>query len=429
MKIIDSKAKGFSGFFRRILERGEGAAGPVEESVKEILSGVKTGGDRAVRGYTKKFDGVDIRGGFRVSESEIKSALKKVSKRDKKLLELAASRIEAFHRRQLRNSWFFTEEDGTLLGTRITPLERVALYVPGGKASYPSTVLMNAIPARVAGVKEVFMTTPPGPGGISPTVLAAAAVAGVDRVYRIGGAQAVGAFAYGTATVPGVDKITGPGNIYVATAKRLVYGVVDIDMVAGPSEILIINDGTGDASWMASDLLGQAEHDELASSVIITTSRKTALAVKKEVQRQLERIKPLKRRRIAESSISDYGAIITVKDLAEATRLSNEIAPEHLELFVENPFELLGSIRNAGAVFLGRNTPEAAGDYMAGPNHTLPTGGTARFSSPLGVDDFIKKTSVMGFSEKGIKALGPDIERFARIEGLTAHAASVKKRI
>jgi len=427
MKIIRSKGRGFSEFISRILNRGTSVVPGVEGSVRAIIDDVRLRGDRAVAEYTKKFDGVDLRGRIEVKKKEIDRAFKKIPEKDVNLLELAASRIEAFARRQLQNSWFFTDPDGTTLGTRITPLERVGIYVPGGKASYPSTVLMNAVPARVAGVGEVFMATPPGRGEVNPHVLAAARIAGVDRVFRTGGAQAVASFAYGTKTVPAVDKITGPGNIYVATAKRLVYGKVDIDMIAGPSEILVINDGTGEPSWMAADLLSQAEHDELASSMLITTSQKTARAVKAEVERQIKKLSPV-RRGIAVASIANYGAIITVKDLDEAAAISNRLAPEHLELFVERPFEALGLIRNAGAVFLGANTPEAAGDYLAGPNHTLPTGGTARFSSPLGVEDFVKRTSVIGFSAKGIKALGKSIERFAELEGLEAHAKSVKIR-
>lgn len=308
----------------------------------------------------------------------------------------------------------------------VTPIERIGIYVPGGKAVYPSTVLMNAIPARVAGVKEVAMATPPSENGINPYVLAAAEISEVDKIYQVGGAQAIAALAYGTETIPKVDKIVGPGNIYVATAKRLVFGIVDIDMIAGPSEILIINDGRGEPSWIAADLLSQAEHDELASSMFITTSKKMAEAVAKEVATQLQ---GLKRKTIAQNSIDRYGAIIVTKNLAEAADISNKIAPEHLELFVEKPFELLKKIRNAGAIFLGHNTSESLGDYMAGPNHTLPTGGAARFSSPLGVEDFIKRSSIIAFSPKGLKKLGKDVARFAEIEGLEAHGKSVVVRM
>jgi len=427
MKIIKSDDRGFSSLLTSITQRGAEDTSAVEAAVASILDSVRVKGDKAVIEFTKKFDGVALaKKDLLVSPKEIDAAAKRVSKKDIALLELAAERIRAFHERQKQNSWFTTDESGTILGSKVTALERAGIYVPGGKAAYPSTVLMNAIPARVAGVDEVVMVTPPGAKGINPMVLAAAKVAGVDRVYRVGGAQAIGALAFGTATIPKVDKITGPGNIYVATAKRLVFGTVDIDMVAGPSEILIINDGTGDPSWMAIDLLSQAEHDELASSILVTTSGKMAESVSREVERQL---KKLKRRKIAAASIDRYGVIIVARDLTEAAKISNRIAPEHLELFVEEPFELLGLIRNAGAVFMGRNTPEAAGDYLAGPNHTLPTGGTARFSSPLGVEDFIKRTSVISFSKAGIDKLGGDIARFASLEGLEAHEQSARARI
>lgn len=426
MRVIESKDKNFPALLSSITGRGEEETGRVELSVKAILEGVKKGGDRALVEYTRKFDGADVKGRIEVTPKEIDRAAKRVPKRDLRLLELAASRIESFHKKQLQNSWFSTDPSGATLGARVTPLERAGIYVPGGKAAYPSTVLMNAIPAKVAGVDEVVMVTPPGGDGVNPYVLAAARVAGVDRVFRVGGAQAIAALAYGTKTVPRVDKITGPGNIYVATAKRLVFGAVNIDMIAGPSEILIINDGTGEPAWIAMDLLSQAEHDELASSILITTSKAMAGAVSTAVAKE---IKKLKRRVIAEASIKDYGAIIIVRDLSEAAAVSNTIAPEHLELFVEKPFELLGEIRNAGAVFLGYHTPEAAGDYLAGPNHTLPTGGTARFSSPLGVEDFIKRTSIISFSERSIDALGAEVKRFADIEGLEAHGKSASVRL
>lgn len=429
MRLVSSSDSGFSGLLKSLRARGEADGGGVESLVKEILADVRLRGDKAVKEYTLKFDGVALRRGGRVSARELNSAVKQVSKGDMALLERAAGRIEDYHRRQTVSSELYEDELGNTLGTRVTPLQRVAIYVPGGKASYPSTVLMNAIPASVAGVGEIIMTTPAAGGGINPHVLAAAVVAGVNRIYGIGGAQAIGAAAYGTTAIPAVDKITGPGNIYVATAKRLVYGMVDIDMIAGPSEILIINDGTGEPSWIAADMLSQAEHDELASSVLLTTSRKMAGAVRAEVVSQLAALRPAKRRKVAEKSISSFGLIIAVKDLVEAAAISNTIAPEHLELFLDNPLDILDNIKNAGAVFLGRNTPEATGDYMAGPNHTLPTGGTARFSSPLGVYDFVKRTSVIGFSPAGIKSLGRDIVRFTRIEGLTAHGASVKKRL
>jgi histidinol dehydrogenase len=426
MKIIRSKDKEFADFLALLAKRNSGGAVDVEQDVREIIDNVRAGGDKALSSYTLKFDNVDLKGRFFVTEAEINRAFKGISKKELQLLELASARIEDFHKKQLQNSWFVTSKDGTLLGSRITPLERVGIYVPGGKAVYPSTVLMNAVPAKVAGVDTIIMATPPGKAGINPYVLASAKIAGVDKILRSGGAQAIAALAYGTLSVPCVDKITGPGNIYVATAKRLVYGAVDIDMIAGPSEILIINDGTGDPAWMAADLLSQAEHDELASCVFVTTSHKTALAVMAEVKKALKR---LERRAIAEASINNYGAVIIADDINDAARISNRIAPEHLELAIEKPLEVLGLIRNAGAIFLGAYTPEALGDYVAGPNHTLPTGGTARFSSPLGVEDFIKRSSVIGFSKKGFDALGPAAIDFANLEGLDAHAESVSVRL
>ncbi len=425
MRVVSTKDKGFPSVLKGLLDRGEADTTRVEDTVREILAGVRKGGDRALVEYTERFDRVDVKGRLRVRDAEIERALKRIPAKDLKLLRLAASRIEAFHRRQVQSSWF-DSEDGIILGQLVTPLAKVGIYVPGGKAAYPSTVLMNAIPARTAGVDEVIMVTPPSPEDINPYVLAAAAVAGVDKIYRVGGAQSIAALAFGTRTIPSVDKIVGPGNIYVATAKRMVYGRVDIDMVAGPSEILIINDGTGEPCWLAADLLSQAEHDELASSVLVTTSSRMAKAVKREVDRQLE---GLKRKGIAARSIANYGAIFVAETMEEALEISNRIAPEHLELCVQAPMELLASVRNAGAVFLGPNTPEAAGDYLAGPNHTLPTGGTARFSSPLGVYDFVKFSSIIGFSEVAIRRLGPSIMRFAEIEGLDAHASSVRSRI
>lgn len=421
MKIIKPTKKGLD-----LIRRVERDTPRIEETVKEIIEDVRLRGDDALLEYTERFGGVRLRsGGLRVRSGEIKKALKKVSKRDLGILRLAARRIEAFHRHQIPQSWF-TTEDGITLGQRVTPLERVGIYVPGGKAVYPSTVLMNVIPARVAGVKEVIMVTPPNKEGINPYVLTAGEIAGVDRVYQVGGAQAIAALAYGTETIPRVDKIVGPGNIYVATAKRLVFGTADIDMVAGPSEILIINDGTGDPQWIAADLLSQAEHDELASAILVTTSLKMASEVKREVTRQL---RALKRKAIAQTSIDRYGRIILVKDIKSAVKVANTIAPEHLELFVERPWEVMNEIENAGAIFLGPYTPEAMGDYLAGPNHTLPTGGTARFSSPLGVEDFVKRSSIITFSRKGLERFGRDVVRFSTLEGLEAHGRSVKVRL
>ena len=428
MKIFSTKEKGFIKALDAILKRGESDTSEAEEAVKAIINGVRENGDKALLKYTERFDKVrfaNMRDAL-CTRQEIERALKNIPKGDLDIIKLAAKRIRAFHKKQLPKSWFFKEKNGTLLGQRVTPLERVGIYVPGGKAVYPSTVLMNAIPAKVAGVKEIIMATPPSKNGINSHVLAAAKIAGVDKIYKVGGAQAVAAMAYGTESIPKVDKIVGPGNIYVATAKRLVFGVVDIDMVAGPSEILIINDGTGAPSWIAADLLSQAEHDELASGILLTTSTKMAEAVAREVEKQL---RELKREAIARVSIERYGAIIITKNPAEAADIANRIAPEHLELFVKKPFELLKKIKNAGAIFLGPNTPEPIGDYMAGPNHTLPTGGTARFSSPLGTEDFIKRSNVLSFSKKGVEKLGKSVVRFTEMEGLGAHGRSVVIRI
>jgi len=428
MKIFSTKEKGFIKALDAILKRGESDTSEAEEAVKAIIDDIRKHGDKALLKYTERFDKVrfaNMRDAL-CTRQEIERALKNIPKRDSDIIKLAAKRIRAFHKKQLPKSWFFKEKNGTLLGQRVTPLERVGIYVPGGKAVYPSTVLMNAIPAKVAGVKEIIMATPPSKNGINSHVLAAAKIAGVDKIYKVGGAQAVAAMAYGTESIPKVDKIVGPGNIYVATAKRLVFGVVDIDMVAGPSEILIINDGTGAPSWIAADLLSQAEHDELASGILLTTSTRMAEAVAREVEKQL---RELKREAIARVSIERYGAIVITKNLAEAADIANRIAPEHLELFVKKPFELLKKIKNAGAIFLGPNTPEPIGDYMAGPNHTLPTGGTARFSSPLGTEDFIKRSNVLSFSKKGVEKLGKSVVRFTEMEGLGAHGRSVVIRI
>ncbi|MBI3752956.1 MAG: histidinol dehydrogenase [Deltaproteobacteria bacterium] len=428
MKIFSTKEKGFIKNLEAIVRRGETDTSGIEEAVRTIINDVRQHGDRSVFKYTEKFDGIRLsKQDVQCGKSDIEKAFKKIPRHDLKILQLAAKRIFAFHKRQIGKSWAFAEKDGTILGQLVTPLERVGIYVPGGKAAYPSTVLMNAIPAVVAGVKQIIMVTPPGRNGINPYVLAAARIAGVDKIYRIGGAQAIAALAYGTETIPKVDKIVGPGNIYVATAKRLVFGAVDIDMIAGPSEILILNDGAGNPSWIAADLLSQAEHDELASSILLTTSKKMADDVAKEVARQIKELR--NRQRIAQASIDRYGAIIITENLTEAAALANKIAPEHLELFTAKPFKLLKKIKNAGAIFLGHNTPEALGDYMAGPNHTLPTGTTARFSSPLGVEDFIKRSSVISFSKKGLKKLDKAVVRFAEIEGLEAHGKSVERRM
>ena len=384
-------------------------------------------GDAALFEYTDRFDRLALSAEtLQVKADEIERAMQAVEPAALEALELAAERIATYHKKQLSETWLSKDESDVQLGQIVRPLDKVGIYVPGGKASYPSSVLMNAVPAKVAGVGEVIMVVPMPDGEANPYVLAAAKIARVDRIFKIGGAQAVAALAYGTESVPRVDKITGPGNIYVATAKKQVFGQVDIDMIAGPSEILIINDGSGNPDHLAADLLSQAEHDEIASSILITTDAAMAEKVQASVAEQLEQ---LPRAEIARQSISDYGAIIVTSDILEAIDFSNRIAPEHLELAVDEPFDILDGIRHAGAVFLGHNTPEAAGDYLAGPNHTLPTGGTARFFSPLGVEDFIKKSSLVYFSREGLERLGDKIVTIAELEGLSAHARSVSIRL
>lgn len=425
--IFKSSDKDFRNRLQAITSRGEADTSKVEEAVKGIIADVRKDGDKALFSYTKQFDRLSVtKNTVKVSEAEFKNARKVVSKEIVESLNLAAKRIESFHRRQVEESWFFHEDDGVTLGQMVKPLERVGAYVPGGKAVYPSSVLMNVIPAKVAGVKEVIVCSPTPDGEINPYVLVAAEIAGTDAVYKIGGAQAVAAMAYGTESIPKVDKIVGPGNIYVATAKRLVFGVVDIDMIAGPSEILVVADESAKPAFIAADLLSQAEHDEMASSILVTTSKKIADETVKELKKQL---KKLSRKEIAEKSLKNYGAIIFVKDLNEAADIVNNIAPEHLELSVDRPFELLPKIKNAGAIFLGHYTPEAVGDYIAGPNHTLPTGGTARFFSPLSATDFLKRSSILYYSEASLKKIGRDAVRIAEAEGLTAHANSVKVRL
>jgi histidinol dehydrogenase len=418
---------GFAEIFRKISERGETIPAEVVQTVQDILADVRERGDAALCEYTERFDRLKLEAAtLEVSAAEKEQALAAVDKDTLATLQLAADRIAAFHQKQKEETWLSNDEPDIQLGQMVTPLDRVGIYVPGGKAAYPSSVLMNAVPAKVAGVGEIIMVVPMPDGVVNPYVLAAAHIAGVDRIFKLGGAQAVAALAYGTATVPRVDKITGPGNIYVATAKRLVFGTVDIDMIAGPSEILVINDGSGNPAHIAADLLSQAEHDELAASILITTDEAFGRQVAKELENQL---KQLSRAAIACQSIDNFGAIILARDLAEAATFSNRIAPEHLELAVAEPFALLPQIRHAGAVFLGHNTPEAAGDYLAGPNHTLPTGGTARFFSPLGTGDFVKKSSLISFSAEGLNRLGADIVKIAELEGLEAHARSVSIRL
>jgi histidinol dehydrogenase len=417
----------FEEVFRQILERSETVPPEIERTVQDILADVRARGDQALFEYTARFDRLCLTAQtLQVSRAEIAQALSEVDPGALAALQLAAERIAAFHRKQKEETWLSRDEDDVQVGQMVRPLDRVGIYVPGGKANYPSSVLMNAIPAKVAGVGEIIMVVPMPDGAVNPHVLAAADLAGVDRIFKIGGAQAVAALAYGTESVPRVDKITGPGNIYVATAKRMVFGRVDIDMIAGPSEILVINEGSGDPEHIAADLLSQAEHDELASSILITTDEAFGQRVGQAVEEQLTR---LSREAIARQSIDRYGAVILARDLDEAATFSNRIAPEHLELAVAEPFKLLEEIRHAGAVFLGHNTPEAAGDYLAGPNHTLPTGGTARFFSPLGTGDFVKKSSLVCFTAEGLQRLGDAIVTIAELEGLEAHARSVSIRL
>ncbi|MBQ1465789.1 MAG: histidinol dehydrogenase [Eubacteriaceae bacterium] len=398
----------------------------VEDSVREIVENVAKNGDAALRELTARFDKVEIKD-FPVSPGEIEEALAEVGEDFLGIMERAASNIRKFHEKQLRSGFIINDEDGILMGQKVIPVDSAGLYVPGGTAAYPSTVLMDSVPAKIAGVKNVIMCTPPGPDGkINPYILAAAHVAGIDRIYKVGGAQAIAAMAYGTESIPKVDKIVGPGNAYVAEAKKQVFGMVSIDMIAGPSEILIIADGASDPVFVASDLLSQAEHDRLASAVLITDSMELAEKVSSEVDRQLE---TLPRREIASASIENNGKIIVCDDIPQAVEVANDIAPEHLELSVDDPFDHLDKIRHAGSVFIGRYAPEPLGDYFSGANHTLPTGGTARFSSPLSVDDFVKKLQYTYYTRDALARVGEDIACFARKEGLEAHARSIEKRM
>ena len=427
MNFLKYGQSGFEKFFGKIEGRAGEVPASVEKTVRKIIDDVRKSGDDALISYTEKFDGVKLAPKkIRVTEKEIEKAYGDVPEEDVDALRLAARRIADFHERQKTQSWFVQEDSGAMLGQRVLPLECVGIYVPGGKASYPSSVLMNAVPAKVAGVPKVVMCVPAPGGKLNPGVLVAADLAGVDEIYKVGGAQAVAAMAYGTKTIPRVDKIVGPGNIYVATAKRLVFGAVDIDMVAGPSEILVVADKTANPAFVAADMLSQAEHDEMASAVLVTDSPELADAVKLELDAQ---IKELPRRKVAEKSLADFGAIILVRDLNEAAEIANRIAPEHLELSVDRPMELLPKIKNAGAIFMGHYTPEAVGDYCAGPNHVLPTGGTARFFSPLSTDDFVKKSSVLMYTKEALEELAPAVLRIAKMEGLDAHARMVEKRL
>ena len=408
-----------------LLRRAGAQAADVADKVRAILEDVRTRGDEAALDYSERFDGVRPQS-LLVSEQEMDEALACVDKALLETIRLAAANIERFHLQQKRVGFIDATTDGVVMGQRVLPLKRVGLYVPGGTARYPSSVLMDAIPARIAGVSEIVMTTPPDKADKVPdAILAAARVAGVTKIVKLGGAQAIAALAYGTATVPRVDKIVGPGNVYVNTAKQLVYGQVDIDMIAGPSEILVLADGKSDPENVAADLLSQAEHGELSAAWLVTDSEALAHSVAAELEKQLPL---LPREAMARVSIQERGRIIVVDQLAKGVEVANDIAPEHLELCVDEPFALLPLVRNAGSVFLGRSCPESLGDYLAGPNHTLPTGGTARFSSPLGVDDFVKRSSYLYYTDEALRRVGEHVERFALEEGLTAHARAVAVR-
>lgn len=410
-----------------LLKRSPNNYGQYEATVNEIIEAVRFKKDQALFDYTLKFDRFALTAeNIRVTEKEIEEAYGVM---DPKLIEVirkSAANIRSFHEKQLRNSWFTAREDGTILGMKITPIARAGVYVPGGKAAYPSSVLMNVVPAKVAGVEEIIMTTPPGADGkVNPGTLVAADIAGVNTIYKAGGAQAIAAMAFGTESIPKVDKITGPGNIFVALAKKAVYGYVSIDSIAGPSEILVLADETANPKYVAADLLSQAEHDELASAILITTSKELAEQVSEEAARFTAK---LSRKDIIQKSLDNYGYILLAESMEDAIETANEIASEHLEILTRNPFEIMTKIRNAGAIFLGEYASEPLGDYFAGPNHILPTNGTARFFSPVNVDDFIKKTSIISYSREALRQVHQDIELFAQSEGLTAHANSIKVR-
>lgn len=398
----------------------------VEDIVTEIIANVRKNGDKALFEYCEKFDKAVLTS-LQVTEQEIDEAFSLVDGKFIEIIEKAKENIIAFHQKQKRNSFIMNETEGVVIGQKVIPIDKVGLYVPGGTAAYPSTVLMDSIPAKIAGCKEVVMVTPPGKDGkVNPVILAAAKIAGVDKIFKVGGAQAVAALAYGTESIPAVHKIVGPGNAFVAEAKKQVFGVVSIDMIAGPSEILIVADGSCNPKFVAADLLSQAEHDKMASAVLVTDSKELAVKVQKELEVQ---IPMLSRAEIARASIDDNGKIIVADDLMVAIDIANEIAPEHLELCVDNPFDYLDAIRHAGSIFMGKNCPEALGDYFAGPNHTLPTSGTAKFSSPLSVDDFVKKTQYTYYTKNALAKVGKDVAYFAEKEGLTAHAKSAVIRL
>lgn len=421
IKILELDKIGKDAVFARVTPEFD-----VEKTVSAIIKNVKENGDTAIFKYCEEFDKVKL-SSLEVTDAEFDEAVSKTEPEFIEILKKAAKNIEKFHKKQVRNSFIINDENGVVIGQKVIPLDIVGLYVPGGTAAYPSSVLMNAIPAKIAGCKKIVITTPPDKNGnINPAILTAARLAGVDKVYKVGGAQAIAALAFGTETIPKADKIVGPGNAFVAEAKKQVFGNVAIDMIAGPSEILIVADGTSNPCHLAADLLSQAEHDKLASAVLITDSIELAKGVQAETDRQ---VKLLERREIAEASIENNGKIIVCGSLESAIELSNELAPEHLELSVDNPFDYLDRIRHAGSVFMGKNCPEALGDYFAGTNHTLPTSGTARFSSPLSVDDFVKKSQYTYYTKDALKKVARDVEYFAKKEGLTAHAKSAVIRI
>jgi histidinol dehydrogenase len=423
MKIIKSDAAEFKKFFGELRRRGGVHSPELLSSVAKIVRDVEAYGDKALFKYTTKFDGYKLSAcTVEVTPAEKKKALAQIKSQDLKVIKLAARRIEDYHRHQVAQSFMIKEESGVEMGQRILPLQRVGIYAPGGRASYPSTLLMAAIPARIAGVKEIILVSPAKEGLLNPLIAAAAEVSEVQRIFKIGGAQAIAALAYGTKTIPQVDKIVGPGNAYVAAAKKLVFGQVNIDMIAGPSEVVVIADSTAKAPFAAADMLAQVEHDEMAAAVLLTPFEKLANEVSQEIYQQ---VKTSSRKKIIEKSLNRYCAIIVTKSIDEAINIANDFAPEHLELMVKNPQKFLDKVRNAGSVFLGSFTPEALGDYLAGTNHILPTGGTARFSSPLGVYDYYKRMSVLSFTREAFNKLSTSTAHFAQMEGLDAHANSV----
>lgn len=427
MRIVNLSKETKQGILDDLLKRSPNNYSQYEATVNDIIENVKARRDAAIFEYTAKFDRFPLNADcIRVTREEIDEAYTKLDAGLIEVIRRSADNIRAFHSKQLRNSWFDAKEDGTILGMKITPIERAGVYVPGGKAAYPSSVLMNVIPAKVAGVKEIIMTTPPSPEGkVNPGTLVAADIAGVDTIYKVGGAQAIAAMAFGTESIPKVDKITGPGNIFVALAKKAVYGYVSIDSIAGPSEILVLADETANPRYVAADLLSQAEHDELASAILITTSEELAKQVSEQVEIFVE---SLSRTEIMRKSLENYGYILVAETMQDAIEAANEIASEHLEILTSNPFEIMTKIKNAGAIFMGEYASEPLGDYFAGPNHILPTNGTAKFFSPVNVDDFIKKTSIISYSREALEKVHRDIELFAESEGLTAHANSIKVR-